>query len=241
MTTYIIPTTGKEPFSFAPTLINTLESTDRCISCLPETIETSDDAIRATEIIAKINGYIKETEAEHKQLKAPYLEKSRALDSLKKKILAVFQERKDKLNARIVAYQRTEQEKLRKANEEAARKAAEIAAAAAKEREALDPVSAIAHEAATDIVTRQAAANIVAAASAAPVAGLRVTRKAVIDSVNLALLAASRIDLCKIEANLPLIKAEILAGKSVPGVVAHVEETASVRADNSVSTEDFDY
>lgn len=240
METYITPCTGDAPYMVAPAYNNLIQSLKDQIASVPEVIEDQATAITATSVIARVNGFIKEAEAEHKKLKAPYLERSRILDGIKKDIVNTLSAFKDTLNNRIVAYQRAEQEKARKAAEEAAAKAAEIAAQAAAEREKLAPEMQTAHAAATDIVAQQAAANIIAAAAAAPVAGTRISRRVEIKSVNIVTLAAARIDLCKIEADLPKIKAEILAGKTVPGVDACVVETASVRA-ASANINDFDF
>ena len=240
MENYITPCTGNAPYMLAPAYGNLIESLKDQVASVPEVIEDQATAITATSVIARVNGFIKEAEAEHKKLKAPYLERSRILDGIKKDIVNTLSAFKDTLNNRVVAYQRAEQEKARKAAEEAAAKAAEIAAQAAAEREKLAPEMQTAHAAATDIVAQQAAANIIAAASAAPVAGTRITRRVEIKSVNIVTLAAARIDLCKIEADLTKIKAEILAGKSIPGVEACVIETASVRA-TPTNINDFDY
>lgn len=239
MDTYITPCTGGASFMISPVYNNIFDGIAQDIDRLPATLD-SQSAINATKLVARINGFVKECEREHKTLKAPFLEKSRELDAIKKQIVGAFDSLKKKANDRIVAYQRAEQEKARLAAEEAARKAQEIAAQAAKDRAALPPEQQIAHAAATDIVAQQAAANIIAAAQAAPVAGTRISRRAEIKSVNIALLAANRIDLCKIEPDLPKIKAEILAGRTVPGVEAAVVEIASVRA-APANLNDYDF
>lgn len=219
---------------------NALAEIQQKTTALPAVITSANDAIAATAIVAEANGLIKAIEKQHKELKAPYLEASRKLDGLKKNAVAQIDAVKSEVNDRIVAYQREQQRIAEEARKRAEEEAQRIALEAAKQRQSLNPVDQIAHEAATDVVVAQEVNNIIANSGAAPVAGTRISRKVEIASVNIAVLAKMRPDMCKIEADLTKIKAAILMGETIPGVVATIKETASVRA-VTINSADYDY
>ncbi|MBE6400882.1 MAG: hypothetical protein E7037_02460 [Verrucomicrobia bacterium] len=237
---YIIPQSTPNKFSLSPAYGNAIDQLNTSIDALPEVFEDHRDAARAASVIATIAGIKKLIDKAHAELKKPFLDAGRELDAIKKKETAILDALKNKINDRIVAYQRAEQEKLRKAQEEAARKQAEIEDAARKERENLSPELQIAHAAATDIVVQRTAQETIAAAQATPVAGMRINRTVKILSVDIATLIKTRFDLCNVEANLIAIKKEILSGNKIPGVEYRIDETAACRA-ASVNATKFDY
>ena len=238
---YIIPQTDTQnKFSLSPAYANALEQLNASVDALPEVIEDSATAARASAVLATIAGIKKLIDQAHAALKKPFLDAGRELDALKKQESGVLEAIKTKINDRIVAYQRAEQEKLRKAQEEAARKQAEIEEAARKEREALSPELQIAHAAATDIVAQKTAAQTIAAAQAAPVSGMRINRSVKILKTDIVTLYKHCPWLCILEPTLAAIKKEILAGKSGPGVEFRIDENASVRA-APVNVTQYDY
>lgn len=239
MDSYIVPL-GEGNFSPTPAYENALAQLNVSADALPAVITTAEDAAKAQAVLATVAGIRKLLDKAHADVKAPYLAACRNIDAIKKTETAKLDAIKARINDAIVAYQRAEQEKLRKAQEEAARKAAEIEAAAEAERAKLDPALQCAHAAATDIVVAQETRAIVESAGAAPVAGMRIVRSVKILSVDISALLRARFDLCKVEANLPAIKKEILAGKQIPGIVAQIVESASARA-AAVNPADFDY